>query len=194
MRIFYLLILRIIESVATTAIHVSRSTLDSGPSDTGADLTATIDDPNAVNAQKVCPGYKASDVANSSRGLTAILKLAGEPCNAYGVDVESLNLTVEFQSEDRLNIHIFPTNIASTNSTWYTLPETLVPRPQSEDGAFVSESDLSFTWSNDPSFNFHVTRKSTGDSLFSTKGTILVFENQFINFPASFLRTIISMA
>ena len=44
------------------------------------------------------------------------------------------------------------------------------------------ESDLQFSWSNDPSFSFRVIRKSTGDVLFDTTGTKLVYENQFIEF------------
>lgn len=46
-------------------------------------------------------------------------------------------------------------------------------------------SDLNFVWSNDPSFNFEIFRGSTGDVLFSTAGTKLVFENQFIEFASS---------
>lgn len=38
---------------------------------------------------------------------------------------------------------------------------------------------------NNPSFWFSVTRNSTGDVLFSTKDTKLVFENQFVEFVSS---------
>jgi alpha-glucosidase len=38
------------------------------------------------------------------------------------------------------------------------------------------------TGGNDPSFWFTVTRNATGDVLFSTKGTHLVYENQFVEF------------
>lgn len=45
-----------------------------------------------------CPGYSASNVQQSSSGLTADLSLAGEACNAYGTDLPNLTLTVEYQS------------------------------------------------------------------------------------------------
>lgn len=45
-----------------------------------------------------CPGYKASNVQQTSSGLTAALTLAGEPCNVYGDDLQDLTLTVEYQT------------------------------------------------------------------------------------------------
>lgn len=41
------------------------------------------------------------------------------------------------------------------------------------------------TGGNDPSFWFSVTRQSTGDVLFSSKNTHLVYEDQFIEFASS---------
>jgi alpha-glucosidase len=63
------------------------------------------------------------------------------------------------------------------------VPEDLIPRPQIEDSS--EGSDLEFNWGNDPSFWFNVCRKSTGDVLFSTQGTHLVYENQFVEFVSS---------
>ncbi|KAE8358117.1 glycosyl hydrolases family 31-domain-containing protein [Aspergillus caelatus] len=153
--------------------------------DVGANLIANIDDPQAVNAQSVCPGYKASDVKHTSQGFTASLELAGDPCNVYGTDVDSLTLTVEYQAKDRLNIQIVPTYVDASNASWYILPEELVPRPKASQNASVPQSDLVVSWSNEPSFNFKVTRKATGDVLFNTKGSTLVYENQFIEFVSS---------
>lgn len=45
-----------------------------------------------------CPGYSASNVQRNADGLTADLTLAGEACNAYGIDLPNLTLTVEYQS------------------------------------------------------------------------------------------------
>jgi alpha-glucosidase len=45
-----------------------------------------------------CPGYKASNVKTSATGLTADLKLAGAPCNAYGTDLEKLRLQVTYET------------------------------------------------------------------------------------------------
>ena len=153
--------------------------------DVGEQLIANIDDPEAINAQSACPGYKASNVKQSSRGLTAKLLLAGKPCNAYGTDVDSLDLSVEYLATDRLNIQIIPTNIDSSNESWYLLGENLVPRAQADPHGSSKESDIEFSWTNDPTFSFTVARKATGDVLFDTKGSVLVYEDQFIEFVTS---------
>ncbi|QKX64214.1 uncharacterized protein TRUGW13939_11387 [Talaromyces rugulosus] len=170
-------------SVTSTSSAPSSQFTSPASADIGATLIANIDDPNAVNAQTVCPGYKALNVSSTKYGLTATLSLAGKACNAYGTDVSSLNLTVEYQAEDRLNVYIKPTHIDASNQSWYILPEEVVPKPKPETDS-IPESDLLFTWSNEPSFNFKVIRKATGDILFSTEGSVLVFENQFIEFAS----------
>jgi alpha-glucosidase len=150
----------------------------------GQNLLPNIYDPAAVDAQTVCPGYKASGVSKSAHGLTAQLSLAGKACNVYGTDVDSLKLTVEYQSSDRIHIEITPTYIDASNSSWFELPEALIPKPTIDSKTHAHGSDLSFTWGNEPSFWWTVTRVSTGDVLFSTKGSKLVFENQFIEFTS----------
>ncbi|KZF21148.1 glycoside hydrolase family 31 protein [Xylona heveae TC161] len=155
--------------------------------DVGANLLPTANDPQAVDAQTVCPGYQASNVVRTGLGFTASLSLAGQACNVYGTDIDKLNLTVEYQSADRLSINIVPAVIDASNSSQYILPESLVPKPSADvdANATSADNDLVFTWSNDPSFSFTVTRKSTGDTLFTTEGTVLVFENQFIEFVSA---------
>ena len=81
--------------------------------DQGADLIPNIQDPEAVNAQDVCPGYKASQLQETDGGISAILTLAGAPCNVYGNDVDVLNLKVEYQSKDRLAVNISPAYLVS---------------------------------------------------------------------------------
>ena len=81
--------------------------------DEGAPLLPNIEDPQAVNAQDACPGYKASQVQEDDHGLTAVLTLAGDACNVYGTDVEVLNLKVEYQAANRLAINISPANLVS---------------------------------------------------------------------------------
>jgi alpha-glucosidase len=49
----------------------------------------------------------------------------------------------------------------------------------------VPTSDLVVKWSNEPSFNFAVLRVSTGDVLFNTSGSKIVFEDQFVEFVTS---------
>jgi alpha-glucosidase len=83
--------------------------------DNGAPLIPNVQDPQAVDAQAHCPGYTASDVVRNANGFTATLSLAGEPCNVYGNDVDTLSLAVQFQNQDRLSINIQPTNLVSWN-------------------------------------------------------------------------------
>jgi alpha-glucosidase len=150
----------------------------------GQNLLPNIYDPRAINPQNVCPGYAASNVVKTPHGMTADLSLAGAACNVYGTDISSLKLTVEFQSEDRLHIEVTPTYVGPQNSSWFVLPEVLVAKPAIDPGykSRAQGSDLDFVWSNEPTFSFTVRRYSTGDVLFSTNGTVLVFENQFIEF------------
>jgi alpha-glucosidase len=158
--------------------------------DRGALLIPNIIDPEAVDAQRVCSGYLASNVQNTPLGLTATLNLAGDACNVYGTDVDVLNLTVEYQSSDRLSVNIVPAHVDSSNRSHFLLSERLLPKPAADQDAHlkIQETDLIFDWSNEPTFSFKVSRKSTGDVLFNTVGNVLVFENQFIEFVTSLPR------
>jgi alpha-glucosidase len=150
-------------------------------SNNGANLIPNILDPDAIDPQSVCPGYRASNVKPTHYGITADLTIAGKACNVYGTDIDNLILTIEHQSNTRLHIEITPKYLGAANSTWFILPEVLIPKPSIEGrGSARFASDLDFTWSNTPTFSFTVTRQSTGDVLFTTNGTKLVFENQFI--------------
>ena len=153
----------------------------------GATLLPNIQDPQAVNAQDVCPGYMATNVERNALGLTATLTLAGPACNVYGNEVDTLNLTVEYQSADRLAVRITPAIITASNSTQYNIPDYIVHQPTADADAESTSltNDLNFVWSNDPTFSFTVFRKSTGDILFSTVGTKLVFEDQFVEFASA---------
>ena len=64
-------------------------------------LTPTIYDDTAPDAQN-CPGYKAPNVADTDRGFTADLIIAGEHCQAFGNDVDNLLLEVQYQTKERL--------------------------------------------------------------------------------------------
>jgi alpha-glucosidase len=147
----------------------------------GQNLLPNIYDPKAPVAQDLCPGYRASNLGTSSTGLKAHLTLAGPACNAYGTDVHNLDLLVEYQTDSRLHINIRPSHITAHNKSWYLLSTDYVPAPNQERGS-SSTSDLTFSWLNSQrsGFGFNVTRNSTGEVLFSTTGTRLVFENQFI--------------
>ena len=153
----------------------------------GATLIPNIHDPQAVDAQNVCPGYTATNVVRNSLGLTATLTLAGPACNVYGTDIDTLNLTVEYHSADRLAVGVTPAVITASNFSYYDLPDYIVHQPTADCDANVTSlmSDLNFVYSNDPTFSFAVFRVSTGDILFSTVGTKLVFEDQFVEFASA---------
>ena len=150
--------------------------------DTGAPLLPNIEDPNAKNAQLECPGYRATQIDLKNCGFTAQLSLLGEGCNVYGTDVHDLVLTVEHQAKTRLHVNIQPTYITPENRSWYILDEAWVPAQQEE---CLDEFDLDFNWTNSPSFGFNVTRKSTQEVIFSTDGSKLIYEDQFIEFVTS---------
>ncbi len=154
---------------------------------TGAAVLPNSRDPAAVDPQTVCPGYRGSNVVRTRNGLTATLTLAGQACNVYGTDIETLNLTVEYQSDSRLSVNIVPAVIDASNLTHYIIPDNYLYEPTTEHEAPLESltNDLGFVWSNDPTFSFTIFRRSTGDILFTTEGTKLVFENQFIEFVSS---------
>ena len=145
-----------------------------------------IYNPKAPVAQNLCPGYRASNLQASSTGLTASLTLAGNACNVYGTDIRQLKLKVEYQTNSRLHVNIQPSHITSQNQSQYLLSTDYVPAASQESGS-MSTSDLTFSWANTrgSGFGFNVTRNSTGEVLFSTTGTKLVYENQFIEFVTS---------
>lgn len=45
-----------------------------------------------------CPDYKAVHVKESNAGVKALLRLNGEPCNAYGEDLKELTLEVTYET------------------------------------------------------------------------------------------------
>lgn len=175
-------------AITTTATTTSYREVFTIPAeaDVGQPLLPNILDPEAVDMQTVAPGYTASNLQNSSSGFTADLNLAGSAVNVYGTDIENLTLTVEYQSRGRLHVEIQPRYIGPENETWFTLPEAIVPKPAASSDEVVSPegSDFDLSWSNDPTFSFTVKRKSTGDTLFTTKGSKLVYEDQFIEFAS----------
>ena len=75
----------------------------------------------------------------------------------------------------------------ASNDSWYILPEHLVQKPgiESESSSAQENNDFEIDWTNEPSFGFSVSRKSTRDVLFSSIGSKLVYEDQFIEFITS---------
>lgn len=148
-------------------------------------VTPNIMDPTAPDAQVECPGYIASGVTESESGLTADLTLAGPACNVYGNDISDLTLSVEYQAESRLAVRIVPKYLGPANRSLYILDPSLTPYPSVDSEFCKTKSKLNFTWLNDPSFQFRVSRADSGEVLFDTFGSKIVFEDQFLELATS---------
>ncbi|CUS14012.1 unnamed protein product [Tuber aestivum] len=172
---------------ATTATTAASSTswrsIPTLPSDVnkGRKLLANLEDPNAKDAQRLCPGYTAINIRNCPGGLSARLVLSGANCNVYGTDIDQLDLRVLFGPESRLNVRILPAEIPEEQESWYDTNEDYLTRTVKGVHFNPTNSHFGFQLNSSP-FEFSVVRKSTGDILFSTKGNKLVFENQFLEF------------
>ncbi|KAG7666115.1 uncharacterized protein J8A68_000371 [[Candida] subhashii] len=166
------------------ASHSKSSVADAHPTvpielTLGVKQVPNILNETAVDANAVAKGYSLLNVTATPRGLTGLLSLKGAT-NIYGYDFEMLNLTVEYQTSDRLNVHIEPVDLTDV----FILPEDLVAKPKLEgdlESFNFDESDLVFSYDVE-NFGFEITRASTGETLFSTRGNPLVFSNQFIQF------------
>lgn len=51
-----------------------------------------------------CPGYTASNVQKTDRGITADLTLAGAECNVYGTDLHDLKFEASYQTGELRNM------------------------------------------------------------------------------------------
>lgn len=116
----------------------------------------------------------------TGNAITADLTLAGDACNVYGNEIADLTLSVEYQTKERLAVRIIPKNLAPANESLYILSEHYTPKPNIEDDSGKNQSDLAFTWTNDPSFQFQVSRVSSGEIIFDTYGHKIIFEDQFL--------------
>ncbi|KAI0521082.1 glycosyl hydrolases family 31-domain-containing protein [Xylaria bambusicola] len=132
-------------------------------------LAASIDD---------CPGYTASNVVESEGKLTADLSLAGTACNIYGTDLTDLKLLVEYQTESRLHVKIYDAGLQV-----YQIQESVLPRPSGE-GVLASDAAIQFQLTEDP-VSFSISRTGSGEVLFSTNGSNLIFESQYVNLRTS---------
>lgn len=129
----------------------------------GVSHAASVDD---------CPGYKASNVQQGDGKITADLTLAGDTCNAYGDDLTDLRLLVEYQTKQRLHVKIY-----DAEERVYQIPEDLVPLAQSDE--LTDDCGMTFDMVQDP-FSFTVSRTTSGEVLFDTSGSQLVFESQYL--------------
>ncbi|XVF23091.1 hypothetical protein REPUB_Repub13aG0008100 [Reevesia pubescens] len=154
---------------------------------------------DGVNHEAVGYGYKLKSVSvdSNQKWLTADLVLIRNS-SAYGPDVQNLNLFASFEASNRLRIKVtdssherweIPQEIIPRQSQFphRSLPENDLIRSQNYENYFVSDpkSDLIFTLHNTTPFGFSVRRRSSGDILFDTSGTLLVFKEQYIQLSSS---------
>jgi alpha-glucosidase len=66
----------------------------------------------------------------------------------------------------------------------YQVPEDVFPRPSAEANTQLSKSALKFAFKRNP-FSFSVTRRDTGEVLFDTSGSELVFQDQYLRLRTS---------
>ncbi|WVQ77438.1 hypothetical protein IAR50_007124 [Cryptococcus sp. DSM 104548] len=114
-----------------------------------------------------CQGYAVKDGSvstTSTGGITAELSLLAS-CNAYGTDLPSLSLSVEYETASRLRVHIYdtPLNQYQVSTAILPYPNRTLTGTDSPD-----QSDLQFDYDTSP-FAFWVTRKSDGEVLFDTR-------------------------
>ncbi|THV67466.1 alpha-glucosidase [Aureobasidium pullulans] len=121
-----------------------------------------------------CPGYKATNVQQTSQGLTAQLSLNGPACNTYGQDIDNLKLEIIHETGDRLHIKIY-----DAEENVYQVPESVLPRPVAQGNVTSASTQLVFNVVEDP-FSFAVSRRSGGQALFNTSGSDLVFQSQYL--------------
>ncbi|KAL2860148.1 glycosyl hydrolases family 31-domain-containing protein [Aspergillus pseudodeflectus] len=136
-----------------------------------------LDDPGNdlyVKDLSECPGYKATKHWETKSGFYAHLSLSGPACNVYGTDLPDLKLEVEYQTDSRLHVKIL-----DTNNTVYQVPDSVFPRPGFGQWCSPKHSKLKFHFNADP-FSFSVSRTDTGEILFDTTGSQLVFESQYV--------------
>ncbi|QRW06475.1 glycoside hydrolase family 31 protein [Ceratobasidium sp. AG-Ba] len=118
-----------------------------------------------------CKGYVAKNIKTNSNGLTADLALAAT-CGIYGPDIPALKLQVTYQDQSRIHV-----KIGDSPGKRYEVPEEVFPRPTSK--VTASSADIEFKYVANP-FSFSISRKKTGEVLFDTKGSTLVFEEQYL--------------
>lgn len=136
-----------------------------------------LDDPGNDLYEKdlsECPGYKAVKQWETRSGFYADLSLAGTACDVFGTDLPDLKLQVEYQTQDRLHVKIL-----DANNTVYQVPDSVFPRPGYGQWCSPKDSKLKFDFVADP-FSFTVSRRDSGEVLFNTTGSQLVFESQYV--------------
>ncbi|CAH7689820.1 glycosyl hydrolases family 31-domain-containing protein [Phakopsora pachyrhizi] len=116
--------------------------------------------------------YEVTVVDETFSGLRAELRLLGEPCNAFGNDIQNLTLEVSFETKERLHLHIY-----DSAGEQFQIPESVFPTPKDPNPYEKSNHSLKFSYKPNP-FAFWISRSESGEIVFDTRGTRLIFEDQ----------------
>jgi len=143
-----------------------------------------------------CPGYSAINIKNDGPKLTADLVLNGQGCNVFGTDVQTLKLDVAYETgmstvlsylfvvlrttvDTRIHLKITDPAVAR-----YQVPESVLPRPQSQQKISQHSAAIQFNFTASP-FSFSIYRSSTSEILFSTASYPIIFEPQYLRVKTS---------
>ncbi|PWA46947.1 glycosyl hydrolases family 31 protein [Artemisia annua] len=150
---------------------------------------------NDKQSEAVGYGYslRSIGVGSSGKTLVADLQLI-KKSSTFGPDIDELRLFASFETVDRLRIRItdpkhkrweIPIDILPRQRN----PNTFPPKPNKEipNNLILSDpnSDLILTLHNTTQFGFTVTRRSTGDTLFDTSNSVLIFKDQYLELTSS---------
>lgn len=130
-------------------------------------------DPNTSS----CKGYSATSVRTTKNGFTANLKLDGPACNAYGQDIEDLTLKATYETNNRLHVKIYDT----AKKQWQ-VPLNLIKTTDEINPA--EKRTIKFDITKSP-FSFTVRRVDNDEVIFSTEGSKLIFENEYLEISSS---------
>ncbi|PKA52273.1 putative alpha-glucosidase [Apostasia shenzhenica] len=134
-------------------------------------------------------GYRLRSSSTSSSGkyLTADLEII-QSSTIYGPDIPNLKFLASFESADRIRIRI-----SDADRARWEVPETLIPRETppyhrsmlEEDrggSLFLSAplSNLDLKLDGSTPFSFSISRRSSGEILFDTGGSLLVFKDRYL--------------
>ncbi|KAL4582586.1 hypothetical protein LXL04_007140 [Taraxacum kok-saghyz] len=145
-------------------------------------------------------GYTLRSIAlgSSGKSLVADLQL-NKKSSLFGPDIDELRLFASFETADSLRVRItdakhkrweIPTHILPRQSRTFDLPSKSQQQIPTELLLSDPTSDLILNLHNTTTgtatqFGFTITRRSTGDILFDTSGTVLVFKDQYLELTSS---------
>jgi len=123
--------------------------------------------------------YTVTDLKTTDSGMSAVLDLENRVCEKYDVDIPKLDFEAKFETNDRLHIHIQPTDIENYPHNT-DVPAAAYPF-EIENGP---NDDLQYTYelTDNEGFKLDVKRKD-GTPIFESMS--FVFERQYLEISKS---------